>query len=308
MCARVFPGIGANIKRRPKFKYSVYELPGRPYQLLPTMPKRYRTRSRRPFRRRFRPRRYRRYGRVRRYITRRRRRYTRTLRIPTTTQNWVLKKFRYVAVGSQNLSITNSWAGFCQNFAINDLYKPDTVGGTPPERIPSLTELCSLYTYCRVYAVKIHITVASLDAQQGSSVSEPCRIFISVPTPGNTLATGMLSLSQVDNIKIFIIGNPRFSRHRLIQARGTPPGIIKLSKYVKFKNHVANKFEFMSNTNYDVPISPTGPYASPVTPIIGYIGALLEDANTLPTGNINFSCKFQFTFYTKFWGYRIEIS
>lgn len=267
------------------------------------MPKRYR-RSYRRTTRRVRPRRFRRYGRIRYRRRYRRRRYARTLRIPTTLQNSILKKFKYYATYSTAGAISVGTFGLRRPLYLNTLYKPDVLFAPAgqPENIPSLTEFSSLYNYARVYACKVRITFSTA----ATTTYVPVRCFLATITPPNTIPLNS-SQAECRNFKNWLFGNPRFGRHRILQSNGNAPATVVLQKYWKMKNLVDNKFEFMSSTLYDTPISQLGPTSDPVNIIPCWYGAVLEQEAS-PATVINFNVNIQMTLYTRMWGMRVETS
>lgn len=241
----------------------------------------------------------------RRYV---RRKYPRVLRLPTTLQNTALKKFKYTAVGTTSIQIPVSGYGVMQAFIMNSLYKPDTINGLPPESIPALTELSGLYTYARVYGTEVCVTfsTASLTQVAGATKSWPVRCFIGSITPPLS-PPNPTTLASTKSLSIWLNGNPRYTRHRLLQGDGDNPNIVRLRKFWKFRNLVNNKYEYMANANYDTQLGPTGASSDPISIIPVWIGAINENliSNvTAMTINVNITM----TFYVRFWGMRVEIS
>lgn len=272
------------------------------------MPKRYRSRSRRGFRRRVRPRRLyrRRYSRVsrRRGYRRRYRGYSRRLRIATQFPTQTFKKFKWIDSLNTKLTVPAGDWGKTLFYRINDLWKPDEVNVA---FMSALTELCSLYTYCKVMACKIAVRFEVASEFQGNTPNPAVMCFIATQPFGSPIMPGGGSSSSWQALRQYITGNPRYCCNKTLASQYHGNGLLRLYKYYKIGNLVGNPLEFKASTLWDQPILSTGPSASPPNQQRMAIGFLSQDqAGFAAETMVNYTLTM--TFYVKFWQSKIEIS
>lgn len=270
---------------------------------VPKMPKRSRSYSRKRYRRRVRPRRYRKYRRVYRRRRTMRGRFSRRLRLPLQVQSTCFKKFRWTdTINTAILSPNNTFGGY-RSYTLNTLFQPDSANTAA---IPSLTEICGLYAYCKVMATKVSFKLEFPAQEQGRIEPPPSIMYIAAVPFGLIIPVPSVQPAWV-SLRTFVMGNPRYCAYRSLGPFYHGPGYKVLKKYFKIGNLVANPLQFKASDDWNQPIGPTGPNAGPVNQQECTVGFAFDDA-LIANRNTAFISTVTLTFYVKFWMNRVELT
>lgn len=172
----------------------------------------------------------------------------------------------------------------------------------------NLTEMCSLWSFCRVMACKVAIRFEMASPVQELEATPAIMCYIACqPYQQPNIPDGLTFLSW-RSLRQYITGNPRYCANRTLTAQYHGSGMLRLQKYMKIGSIINNPQYYNSGVSWDQPIDATiGPNANPIIQLNYKMGFLSQDANGLPLP-VAVIYTLTHTYYVKFWQSRIEIS